>query len=305
MTKKAFEQNLLSHLEEQRALCPAMQLQDMVKCIFQAMLGVGHLLSSRERVREFIFREMESVQPDPLEPLFETLSFSWSRLNLRRAKAERIQPDTIAGLMLTSQPAMQFTRQEVFAVCERMMQRSFGHNADKAELASILDESWLPSHSDTYSEKYCPAYRVISTEWLPCMDAIRRISWEKGCTDRLLITLDGPCASGKTTLAHKLSRVFQAPVIHTDDFVIPHAQKTQERLAIPGGNCDAERLVEEVLKPWKQGTSVKYRKYDCFSDCLQPEETLQNGEMLIMEGCYCNLPQIRRYAAVFLTLPGN
>ena len=88
----------------------------------------------------------------------------------------------------------------------------------------------------------------------------------------LLITLDGPCASGKTTLAKKLAAVFEAALVHTDDFVVPHAQKTAARLAIPGGNCDAERLVKEVAAPWKRGESVKYRRYDCGLDRLLPEE---------------------------------
>ena len=40
-----------------------------------------------------------------------------------------------------------------------------------------------------------------------------------------LITIDGPCASGKTTLAEKLGLLLHAPVIHTDDFVIPSRAK--------------------------------------------------------------------------------
>lgn len=300
MRKEDFEQDVLLHLDEQRGIRPAMRAQDAVKFIFQAMLGVGHLLSSRGRVRDFIANEMENLQPDPSEPLCETLSPSWSRLNLKHAKAVRIEPDTIAGLMLAAQPTMQFTRQDVFETCRRAMRLSPGHSADRAELANILDENWLPSHSDAYREEYDPAYRVISAQWLPCMEAIIGISRKKACTDLLLITLDGPCASGKTTLAQKLSDVLRAPVIHTDDFVIPHAQKTPERLAIPGGNCDAERLEEEVVKPWKQGAAVKYRKYDCCADRLLPEETLPNGDMLIVEGCYCGLPRIRSYADVCL-----
>lgn len=304
---KAFEQDLLSHLDEQRIFRPAMRSQDVVKFIFQAMLGVGHLLSSRERVRDYILREMDSVHSDPSEPLCETLSPSWIRLNLRRAKAEQIEPDTIARLMLPSQQTMQFTRQDVFEVCKRATRFFVEDNTDRAELAHILDESWLPSHSDTYKKEYHPAYRVIPAQWLPYMDAVKRISRKKGCTDRLLITLDGPCASGKTTLAQKLSVVFRSPVIHMDDFVIPHAQKTSERLAMPGGNCDAERLEEEVVKPWKQGVSVKYRKYVCCTDGFLPEETLPDSDMLIIEGCYCNLPQIRRHADIclFLDAPWN
>ena len=90
MAREVFEQEMLRHLLAQRLRYPSMQQQDVVKFVFQAMLGVGHLLSSRDAVTNRIAREMDGLSPDPEEPLFETLSPSWCRLNLRRAKAERI-----------------------------------------------------------------------------------------------------------------------------------------------------------------------------------------------------------------------
>ena len=136
-------------------------------------------------------------------------------------------------------------------------------------------------------------------------DIIRRVSRMQSHTKRLLITIDGPCASGKTTFAQELSEVLQAPVIHTDDFVIPHERKTPKRLAIPGGNCDSERLLDEVVKPWKENRPVRYHKYDCMSDRLLPEATLPDSSILIIEGSYCSLPSIRQYAdlSLFLNAP--
>ena len=131
-----------------------------------------------------------------------------------------------------------------------------------------------------------------------CSETVQRIvGMQKDC-GRLLITIDGPCASGKTTLAQKLAELFEAPVIHTDDYVIPHTQKTAERLAVPGGNCDADRLVREVIAPWKRGAPVKYRKYDCSRDILLPEEELPDSHILILEGSYSNLPEIRKFADI-------
>ena len=116
--------------------------------------------------------------------------------------------------------------------------------------------------------------------------------------DRLLVTVDGPCASGKTTLAEKIANRLGAAVIHTDDFVIPHARKTAERLAVPGGNCDVDRLAEEVVIPWKSGLAVRYRKYDCMADRLCRPETLPPCTVLILEGSYSNLPAVRACADV-------
>ena len=120
--------------------------------------------------------------------------------------------------------------------------------------------------------------------------------------DRPLVTIDGPCASGKTTLAGELAETLGASVIHTDDFVIPHEEKTPERLAVPGGNCDAARLVREIAAPWKRGGPVVYRRYDFRAGRLLPPETLPDARILILEGSYCNLPEIRRYADVRLFL---
>ena len=133
------------------------------------------------------------------------------------------------------------------------------------------------------------------------MDGIRRqaagfIEQKLSGSSRVLVTIDGPCASGKTTLAAALAEALHADVLHTDDFVIPHSRKTAEHLAVPGGNCDADRLVSEAIRPWKEHQPVRFRRYDCIHDCLLPEETLPETGLLILEGAYCNLPQIRRYA---------
>ena len=302
MTRETFEQEILYRLKAQCLRTPAMQPEDVVKFVFQAMLGVGHLLSAREKVTQYIAREMDGLWADSAEPLFEILSPSWCRLNLRRAMADNIRPQIIAGLMTASGCEISFTRQDVYGCCRRIAQSGECCLKDDPALDAILDGQWLPSHSAAYREKYHPAYRVISTDWIPCMKAIRHICEKGAGHGRLLITLDGPCASGKTTLAQKLARVFRAEVVHTDDFVIPHALKTPERLAVPGGNCDAERLAEEVVIPFKSGFPVRYRRYDCMKDTLLPEEQLPDTRVLILEGSYCNLPAFQEYADVRLFL---
>ena len=136
-----------------------------------------------------------------------------------------------------------------------------------------------------------------------CLDAVGKAA--DRAEGRILVTLDGPCASGKTTLAAGLAEALGGAVVHTDDFVIPHAQKTEERLAVPGGNCDAARLAGEVAAPWKRGDPVVFRKYDFRADRLLPGEKLPDVRILILEGSYCNLPEIRPYADVrlFLSAP--
>ena len=56
----------------------------------------------------------------------------------------------------------------------------------------------------------------MDDELLILRDAVRKIRE----TERPLITIDGPCASGKTTLASRLAEMLDAAVIHTDDSMI-------------------------------------------------------------------------------------
>ena len=134
-------------------------------------------------------------------------------------------------------------------------------------------------------------------------DALRKIRGLK----RPLVTVDGPCASGKTTFASCLAGILDAAVVHTDDYVVPHSMKTKERLALPGGNCDAERLMREVVTPWRSNLPVLVSRYDCHADRLLPPEALPDCAVPVLEGSYCNLPEIREAADVrfFLdTAPG-
>ena len=299
MTENQYIQETLASLQTHLARHPQALAEDTVKFLFQALLGVGHLLGSRETVEQFIARETQDQHPSLVEPLAETISPCWFRLNLRRAMAEGLTVQNIAALMLASHATTQFTREDVLHVI-RNTADICSMAISKKELDRITEPGWLPSHSENYRRAYHPAYRLISADWLPLMPAICKIAQKSVKSGHLLVTLDGPCASGKTTLAEKLAKVFDAAVIHTDDFVVPHAKKTPERLAIPGGNCDWERLVQEVIAPWKAGDHPQYRKYDCRSDCLLLPEPLGSDHIMILEGSYCNLPAIHNFADVRL-----
>ena len=301
LTRVAFEADLAARLDAHRSAHPEAQAEDIVKFAFQGMLGVGHLLGSAEAVEAYIEREARGLSPDPAAPLAEPLSPAWGRLHLRRAMAEGLTPRIIAKMMLCSAPTSpEWTRDDVIRFC-RGYAEARGLSGMEGALAPLGDPTRLPGHSPAFRERYDPAYRVISADWLPRLPVITTIMTARAAAGRrLLVTLDGPCASGKTTLAARLADALDAAVVHTDDFVIPHKQKTPERLAVPGGNCDAERLENEVLRPWASGQTVSVRAYDCRADRLRPPVTLPDTGVLILEGSYCNLPALRRYADVRL-----
>ncbi|MBR3424190.1 MAG: AAA family ATPase [Clostridia bacterium] len=122
---------------------------------------------------------------------------------------------------------------------------------------------------------------------------------------RVVVAIDGRCASGKTTLADALSERLGCAVFHTDDFFLRPEQRTPERFAEPGGNMDRERLRDEVILPLERGEkTVVHRAYDCKTGTMTPPVETKVGNVAIVEGSYICHPDLRDHfdLRVFLTV---
>jgi hypothetical protein len=108
-----------------------------------------------------------------------------------------------------------------------------------------------------------------------------------------LLALDGRCASGKTTMAERLQRVLPCNVIHMDDFYLPFAKRTAERMAEPGGHIWVERLRTEVLEPLRAGREISYLPYDCHADRFLPPRKADPVLPTLVEGSYSCHPALR------------
>lgn len=112
---------------------------------------------------------------------------------------------------------------------------------------------------------------------------------------RVVVAIDGPCASGKTTLAAHLASESGAAVLHMDDFFLQPHQRTPERFAQPGGNVDAERFLAEVLLPLSRGEAFLYRRFDCGTQALLPGVRMTPGRLTIVEGSYSLHPMLEAH----------
>ncbi len=129
---------------------------------------------------------------------------------------------------------------------------------------------------------------------------IHRIRQSK---DRIVIAIDGRCASGKTTLAKKLQEALCCNVIHMDDFFLRPEQRTAQRYDEPGGNVDKERFFAEVLQPLQTGNLFSYRPFDCHTMALGEPITVHPNEITIIEGTYSCHPALWEFYDyhIFLT----
>lgn len=125
--------------------------------------------------------------------------------------------------------------------------------------------------------------------------AVRRIETLLAEQEHVFIAIDGPCASGKTTLARNLNERFGGNVLHMDDFFLRSEQRTPERLAEPGGNVDRERFETEALAPLANGKAALYRPWDCHACDFMAARTVNPARLTIVEGSYGMHPDLRRY----------
>ncbi|NLM86473.1 MAG: AAA family ATPase [Clostridiales bacterium] len=108
----------------------------------------------------------------------------------------------------------------------------------------------------------------------------------------VVIAIDGPCGSGKTTLAKTLSEIYEdSAVVHVDDFFLRPHQRSAQRLSAPGGNVDRERLADQVLSKLREQKNMQYERYDCQTEMMSTQD-LPARKLCIIEGSYSHHPDI-------------
>lgn len=124
---------------------------------------------------------------------------------------------------------------------------------------------------------------------------LRRVDALIKTKSRIILTLDGMAAAGKTSAAAALSARWNAPVIHMDDFFLPPSLRTPDRLAEPGGNIHYERFEAEVLPFLRAGGTFSHRVFDCSVMDYSTVRTLPAARVTIVEGAYAMHPRFGAY----------
>lgn len=125
------------------------------------------------------------------------------------------------------------------------------------------------------------------------LEAVDRLRKTKA---RVIVAIDGRCASGKTTLAEELRRQTACTVFHTDDFFLRPEQRTPERFRTPGGNVDYERLEEEILLPLRNGADqISSSAFDCQTQTMRSPVRVCCAPVIFVEGSYSCHPALTKY----------
>lgn len=282
-------------LLEQLHLHPAMQPRDVLKLCYQAARGAEHLLSDATRARAYFDQEYAATLADASQPLFEAISENVSRANIAAWKAANLPAEWLFRMFVHTASVPMGGVELLEEYIDKAAAIVGNTLPGWKDTLAAWREAGMPAihHSEAYRAAEKPAYRIVNGYFRCVLPLLQHLNSHPATR---VIAIDGRAASGKSTRALLLGAVLDAPVIHMDDFFLPPALRTEERLAQPGGNVHYERFAEEVLPHLRSGESFAYRVFDCSQMDFGGMKDIPAAPVRIVEGSYAHHPALGDYA---------
>jgi dephospho-CoA kinase len=317
-SSERLEDILFSHYNKY----PRMQIQDMVKLIYQNEFAGGHMVNNRaeslKRLRDELaeIRNVAAGTEDRIgtvsgSELFEDIGNGYCRLCLHGLPDYSISPETANSFFVYSANTNKGSMagfEDKLAILRSMCgdgRLPYAVSDLDVYLSEYRKKDCPPvSHSGVYREAYSPAYRVVSSVFMDYFEVFCRIDalidklkkqHECNSSDAVRsvnVAIEGNCGAGKTSLASLLEEIYDCNVFHMDHFFLTPELRTEERLKEAGGNVDYVRFKNEVINGLDSGKEFSYRIYDC-STCSMDQTVDVKPKMLnIIEGSYCMHPTL-------------
>lgn len=297
-------ETLKGYIIDQVKKYPRLELQDLVKLIYQNTFGPGHLVIDTFSSLERLEQEYKEVMGENINPLetkviaHEKIGNGLVRVGLKGLEEKQLP--IINRMFVVTANDFKGNQETFLQNLELLVQMSkdeeipFDVDQVKAYLEAYKGKGYpCVSHSDIFKVNYRPSYRVIDTKYIALLHVCTRIETLLTNKKQVIVAIDGPCGSGKTTLARLLAKLYEASVIHMDDFFLPPDLRTKERLEEVGGNVHYERFQEEVIKNLKSGMPFSYHPFKCTNMAYGEEIQITPTPLTIIEGSYSMREEFR------------
>jgi uridine kinase len=278
---------------------PNMQIRDMVKLIYQNEWAGGHMIADEADSLARLREECASLSPSPGQEAFEDIGGGLCRFYLRSSQCGEIGLTTLNRFFVNTANENKGTvrgfeeKLAAFRQCCADGELPYPAEELDAYIESYKAQGYPPvHHSDAYRDAYTPAYRVVKAEYRKFFGVFRRIDALMKQKDSVYVAIDGNCGAGKSTLASLIGGVYDCNVFHMDDYFLPPALRTPERLAEVGGNVDYGRFREEIVAGLLSGGAFTYRVYDCMRQEMGPPVAVTPKRLNIIEGAYSLHPTL-------------
>jgi uridine kinase len=284
---------------------PKSTIQDLLKLVYQASFGGGHMIDDSTKSLAFLQEESKHLQTqkNPDELLYEYISHDTVRINLRPYMEYHFDLTYLNDVFVQS--ANEKHKDETtFKKYLEYLKGLFKNkliNLDYEQALSTISEyeasGVLPlHHSKEYIEAYHPAYRVINkrfiTQEMKEKQIERFVTSVQDKDKRLVLAIEGKSCSGKSYLSNYLKTTINASVITTDDFFLTDEQK-ETQTAI-GDYIDYKLLETEVMSKIRNASSVTYHRYDCHEKKYELKTT-KLTQVAIIEGVYSYNKHLTKY----------
>ena len=275
--------------------------QDAVKLAYQAAFGAEHLLLDKAQA-EVYFNEEYATDLKPA-PLVEEIASDVVRVNLAAWKEARLPSGWLFDLFVLSSAATHESPQELFRTYLNELEGlaykdalPFSFDEWNEYMSEYNNEGTLKPvrHSGEYRKKEQPAYRIVSgffVRLIPILFALRG-------KNNAVIGIDGRAASGKSTMADGLSKIFKTIPISMDDFFLPGEIRTAKRLDEPGGNVHYERFASDVIPVLRNQKVFSYHPFNCRTMDYDEPKVIPSASFMVVEGAYCHHPYFGEYLDV-------
>jgi len=172
---EATEERLHRILADQIARHPQMEIQDLYKLLFQAVMGSEHAISNLDAARSWLKRELDNLPKGPDEPAIDVISPDGNivRVNLRPFIHKGGDPVSLLDAFIQTANEYRGTTERLrlyWSFAERLAEEGKlpFKRTDMRVFFKMVQEDGFPAvhHSTRYEEAYHPAYRVIKLEYL-------------------------------------------------------------------------------------------------------------------------------------------
>jgi uridine kinase len=304
--------NMKNVLLKHYKMYPKIQIQDVVKLIYQNEFGGGHLISDEADSLKRLQVEMEMCSSAltrvsqgsqfPITDMFEEIGNELCRLHLKALKHTGIDITTINRFFVCTANSVcgrlgSFEKKlDILLQCCRDGELTFSPDELHAYLLDYKELGYSPvSHSEKYRTAYSPSYRIVKCEYRDFFEIFRRIDCLLKKSTKVIVAIDGNSGSGKSTLASLIGGIYDCNIFHMDHYFLRPELKTKKRLKEIGGNVDYVRFKDEIITGLQSVHKFTYRIYDCKKQSLGAPVTVTPKKLNIIEGSYSMHPTLTEH----------